>query len=78
MSGFRELNRNEFIRFLEYFCEKDTLKYRNNNKTAMRPRSHQQTGENADSLFQSRAVYCKTSALQETRPEMELTHGSPY
>jgi hypothetical protein len=30
LSGFRELNRNEFMKFLEYFCEIDTLKYRNN------------------------------------------------
>ena len=30
MSDYRELNRNEFTKFLEYFSKKDTLKYRNN------------------------------------------------
>lgn len=30
MSDFWELNRNEFRKFLEYFSEIETLKYRNN------------------------------------------------
>lgn|GEM_PF-1610220 len=30
MNDFRELNRNEFIKFLEYFSKTGTLKYRNN------------------------------------------------
>jgi hypothetical protein len=30
LSEFRELNRNEFIKFLEYFSVKGSLKYRNN------------------------------------------------
>lgn len=30
MIGFRELRKSEFQRFLEYFCLKGTLKYRNN------------------------------------------------